>query len=50
MVKTCPECGGDLIDLEPESEMGSVPSRYDCPECELRFERDASGLLTEVDD
>lgn len=25
MVRTCPECGGDLTDLEPGAEMGSRP-------------------------
>ncbi|MGZ4688813.1 MAG: hypothetical protein ACXV8R_10765 [Acidimicrobiia bacterium] len=49
MIRACPECGGDLIDLEPEAEMGSKPVRYDCLECELRFESDPAGGLREVD-
>lgn len=49
MVKPCPECGGDLIDLEPEAEMGSRPVRYDCSECELTFETHPAGGLVEVD-
>jgi predicted RNA-binding Zn-ribbon protein involved in translation (DUF1610 family) len=50
MVRRCPECGADMIDLDPAAEMGSAPTRYECPECELRFERDVSGLFTEVED
>lgn len=49
MLKRCPECGGELIDLEPAAEIGSRPVQYDCPECELWFAMDASGLLTEVE-
>ncbi len=30
--------------------MGSAPVRYWCPFCEVMFERDASGMLFEVDD
>jgi hypothetical protein len=32
MVRACPECGGDLIELEPEAALGSRPVRYVCPE------------------
>ena len=46
MQRTCPECGGELVDLDPTAEMDSGPKRYDCPACQLRFESDASGLLT----
>ena len=49
MQRTCPECDGELVDLDPAAEMGSGPKRYDCRACQLRFESDASGLLTEVD-
>lgn len=49
MLKFCPECGGDLIDLEPDAEIGSTPIRYDCCECELRFETHPAGGLVEVD-
>jgi len=49
MVRRCPECGGDLIDLDPATEMGSSRKRYDCQACALRFVSDASGVLFEVD-
>ncbi len=49
MVRPCPECEGNLTDLDFAAEMGSTRKRYDCPECALRFVADTSGLLTEVD-
>lgn len=49
MVKPCPECGADLIELDPSAEMGSQPIRYACRECELWFETDPAGGLREVD-
>jgi hypothetical protein len=49
MVRACSECGGDLIDLEPDAEPGSRPVRYDCPTCELRFESEPAGGVRELD-
>jgi hypothetical protein len=49
MLRTCPECAGDLTDLDPAAEMGSAAKRYDRRECALRFVSDASGTLLEVD-
>lgn len=46
----CPDCGGDLVDLEPDAELGSRPVRYECHECALRFENDPAGGVREVDD
>lgn len=50
MQRACPECGGDLDDLEPEAEMGSRPVRYLCHACQLLFESDPAGGLLEVDE
>lgn len=49
MIRQCPECDGDLTELDPRAEMGSAPMQYDCPECQLRFETDPAGGLREVD-
>ena len=45
----CPECD-DPLELLDGDDMGSTARRYRCLECELVFECDTSGLLTEVDD
>jgi hypothetical protein len=50
MVRVCPECGVDLMDLEPAAELGSKPTRYECRGCALTFESDPAGGLREVDD
>jgi len=44
----CPECD-EPLELLDGDEMGSAPRGYRCLDCELIFERDASGLLVEVD-
>ena len=49
MIRPCPECGGELTDLDVAAEMSSGSRRYDCHECALTFVVDAAGLLTETD-
>jgi uncharacterized protein YbaR (Trm112 family) len=49
VIVACPDCATDLDELEPEREMGSAPVRFWCPFCEVVFERDASGMLYEID-
>ena len=45
----CPECG-EPLELLDGDEMGSAPRRYVCESCCISYERDASGLLVEVDE
>jgi hypothetical protein len=48
-IPSCPGCGHAMLDLGLGAEMGGNPMRYECPECEITFVSDASGLLIEVD-
>ena len=45
----CPERNG-VLELLTGDEMGSAPRRYVCESCCIWYERDASGLLVEVDE
>jgi hypothetical protein len=44
----CPDCN-EPRELLDGNEMGSA-IRYHCSHCRLRFQADASGLITEVGD
>ena len=48
VLRPCPECS-EPLDLIEGYEMGGAPGRYRCRWCLLTFERDASGLMVEVD-
>ncbi len=47
MDQTCPECDRPLEPLD-DAEMFSGTRRFRCLECEIVYERDVSGLLTET--
>ena len=50
MVLDCPECDKPLNPADDLDDMGSCPRRFRCLGCAVVWERDVSGLLTEVDD
>ena len=45
----CPNCDEALDPIDQAGEMGSGVRRFRCLWCELYFERDASGLVVEVE-
>lgn len=46
----CPDCDGELeADDQHHDHLSPAGARYRCPDCGARWERDASGLLVEMD-